>query len=188
MKTTPLYLPEAAFAWLEPMTVPVMTTVARFVFAAVLFMYFINSGLTKLPDGFASLFSPSFNAFAQIFPKGAEAVSYDITQASGFQKLVTLAGTWAEFILPTLVLIGLFTRAAAFGMIGFIVVQSVTDMVGHGAAAGAWFDNLSDAAILDQRAFWIFVLLYLVFRGGGPLSVDRVLFGAPERQSAEAPA
>ncbi|MEO0751989.1 MAG: DoxX family protein [Pseudomonadota bacterium] len=181
MRQTPLYLPEAAFAWIEPATVPVMTTLARFVFVAVLFMYFINSGMTKLPDGLASLFSPSFNAFAQIFPRGAEAASYDITQASGFQKLVILAGTWAEFILPTLILVGLYTRAAAFGMIGFIVVQSLTDMIGHGAAAGAWFDNLSDAAILDQRAFWVFVLLYLVFRGGGPFSMDRVLFGGRAR-------
>jgi len=183
-----LTLPDAAFSWAEPMTVPVMTTLARFVFAAVLFVYFINSGLTKIPDGMANLISPSFNAFAQIFPKGAEAVSYDITQASGFQKLVTLAGTWAAFILPVLVLIGLFTRAAAFGMIGFIVVQSLTDMIGHGAEAGAWFDNVSNAAILDQRAFWIFVLLYLVFRGGGPLSLDRVLFGSTSRATEEAAA
>ncbi len=185
MKDTLLYLPEKAFAWLEPSTTPVMTTLARFVFAAVLFMYFINSGLTKVPDGFGSLFSPSFNAFAQIFPKGAEAVSYDITQASGFQKLVTLLGTWAEFILPTLVVLGLFTRAAAFGMIGFIALQSLTDIVGHGAAAGAWFDNASDAVILDQRAFWVFVLLYLVFRGGGPLSLDRVLFGGGQQSKGE---
>lgn len=176
-----LRLPDAAFAWAEPMTVPVMTTLARFVFAAVLFMYFINSGLTKIPDGFGSLFSASFNGFAQIYPRVALEVSYDITQASGFQKLVILAGTWAEFILPTLIVIGLFTRAAAFGMIGFVVLQSLTDMVGHGAAAGAWFDNLSDAAILDQRAFWVFVLLYLVFRGAGPLSMDRVLFGGAAR-------
>ncbi|MEM6587139.1 MAG: DoxX family protein [Pseudomonadota bacterium] len=184
MKTI-LHLPDRAFAWAEPMTVPVMTTLARFVFAAVLFWYFINAGLTKV-DGIGSLFSPTFNAFAQIFPNAALAVSYDITQATGFQKLVMLAGTWAEFILPTLVVVGLFTRAAAFGMIGFIVVQSLTDMIGHGAEAGAWFDNLSDAAILDQRAFWVFLLLYLMFRGAGPLSVDRLLFGGAEKSEAEA--
>jgi putative oxidoreductase len=28
---------------------------------------------------------------------------------------------------------------------------------------------------LDQRALWIFVLLTLVLKGAGPLSVDRVL-------------
>lgn len=166
-------LPDRALSWLEPMATPVLTTLARFVFAAVLLVYFWNSGLTKIPDGVVNLFSPSFNAFAQIFPRGAEAASYDITQASAFQKAVILAGTWAEFVLPALVVVGLFTRAAALGMIGFVVVQSLTDIVGHGGETGRWFDNLSDAAILDQRAFWVFLLLYLVFRGGGPLALDR---------------
>ena len=45
MRQTILHLPEAAFAWAEPLTVPVMPTLARFVFVAVLFMYFINSGM-----------------------------------------------------------------------------------------------------------------------------------------------
>ena len=175
MIRTLLSLPDRAISWVEPMSTPVLTTLARFVFAAVLLMSFWNSGLTKIPDGVSGLFSPSFNAFAQIFPKGAEAAGYDITQASGFQKLVILAGTWAEFILPALVVLGLFTRAAAFGMIGFVVVQSLTDIFGHGGETGAWFDNLSDAAILDQRAFWVFLLLYLVFKGGGPLSLDRLI-------------
>lgn len=177
-------LPDRVFAILEPASVPVLSTLARFVFAAVLLVYFWNSGITKIPDGFASLFSPSFNAFAQIFPKGAEAVSYDITQATGFQKAVILAGTWAEFILPALLILGLYTRAAAFGMICFVVVQSVTDIYGHGAAIGGWFDNLPDAAIIDQRSLWVFLLLYLVLRGGGPLSLDYVLFGRHSHEAA----
>ena len=168
-------LPDRALSWLEPLSTPVLTTLARFVFAAVLLMYFWNSGLTKIPDGFANLLSPSFNAFAQIFPKGAEAASYDVTQATAFQKAVILAGTWSEFLLPALVVLGLFTRAAALGMVGFVVVQSLTDVFAHGGETGRWFDNLSDAAILDQRAFWVFLLLYLVFKGGGPLSLDRFI-------------
>ena len=170
-----LSLPDRALSWLAPLSTPVLTTLARFIFAAVLLVYFWNSGLTKIPDGLTNLISPSFNAFAQIYPKGAEAAGYDITQASGFQKLVILGGTWAEFILPALVVLGLFTRAAALGMIGFVVVQSLTDIIGHGGEAGSWFDNLSDATILDQRAFWVFLLLYLVFKGGGPLSIDRII-------------
>ena len=171
-----LSLPDRALSWLEPVSTPVLTTLARFVFAAVLLMYFWNSGLTKIPDGIGNLFSPSFNAFAQIFPKGAEATGYDITQATGFQKMVILAGTWAEFILPGLILLGLFTRAAALGMIGFVTVQSLTDIFGHGGDLGKWFDPASDAAILDQRALWVFLLLYLVFKGGGPLALDRLIF------------
>ena len=174
-----LQLPDRIFAWVEPASTPVLTTLARFVFAAVLFWYYWNSGFTKIPDGISNLFSPSFNAFAQIFPKGAEAAGYDIAQATAFQKAVVLAGTWTEFILPLLIVLGLFTRAAAFGMIGFVIVQSLTDLYGHGgiehaATLGAWFDHLPGGLILDQRAFWVFLLLYLVFKGGGPLSLDRV--------------
>ncbi len=168
-------IPDRLLSWLEPFSGVALTTLARFIFAAVLFMYFINSGLTKIPGGFGDLLSPSFNAFAQIFPKGAEAASYDINQATSFQKAVILAGTWAEFILPVLIILGLYTRAAALGMVGFILVQSLTDIVGHGAPIGKWFDNLPDALILDQRAFWVFLLLYLVLHGGGPLSADRFL-------------
>ncbi|MCP3969082.1 MAG: DoxX family protein [Rhodobacteraceae bacterium] len=174
-----IMLHNSVFERLERLADALLPTLARFVFAAVLFVYFWNSGLTKLgKEGIGGLFSPSFNAFAQIFPRAAEAAGYDITQATLLQKAVVLAGTWAEFILPVLLVIGLLTRLAALGMIGFVVVQSLTDIWGHGADAGtigAWFDNLSDGHILDQRAFWLFLLIYLVLRGGGPLSVDALL-------------
>ena len=176
-----LLLPDRLLALIEPASTPVLTTLARFIFAAVLLVYYLNSALTKIPEGLINLVSPSFNAFAQIFPREAEAVGYDIASATIFQQLVILAGTWAEFVLPCLVVIGLFTRAAALGMIGFVTVQSLTDIFGHGGETGAWFDRLSDAVILDQRAFWIFLLLYLLFRGGGPISVDRLLDAAFDR-------
>jgi putative oxidoreductase len=175
MIQTLLSLPDRALSWLEPFATPFLATLARFLFAAVLLVYFWNSAQTKIPDGIASLFSPSFNAFAQIFPKGAEAVGYDIGQATLFQKAVILAGVWAELLLPALIVLGLFTRAAALGMVGFVVVQSLTDIFGHGGEPGRWFDATSDAVILDQRAFWVFLLLYLVFRGGGPLALDRLI-------------
>ncbi|MDV7145367.1 DoxX family protein [Tropicimonas sp. TH_r6] len=155
-----------------------LPTLARFAFAAVLLMYFWGSAMTKLGDGIFGLFSPSTGAYAQIFPIKAEAVLYDSSQFSIFEKLVILAGTWAEFILPFLIVIGLLTRLAALGMIGFVVVQSLTDIHGHHADAatiGAWFDRASDSLIMDQRAFWVFVLITLVLRGAGPLSVDRLL-------------
>lgn len=174
----------AIVARLNALSPTLLPTLARLIFAGTLLFYFWNSGMTKLGDaGIGGLFSPSFNAFAQIFPKGAEASGYDITQASLFQKAVILAGTWAEFALPLLLVLGLFTRLAALGMIGFVVVQSLTDLFGHGglsdpATLGAWFDGAPDSLILDQRAFWVFLLLVLVLKGGGPLSVDRLLSGA----------
>jgi putative oxidoreductase len=150
---------------------------ARFVFAAVLFGYFWSSGLTKIGDG---VFSPSLGAFAQIYPRVFEAAGYDIGQMNAFQTLVVLAGTYAEFALPVLIVVGLFTRLAALGMVGFVLVQSLTDVFGHKAGPetlGAWFDRISDAAIMDQRALWVLLLLILIGKGAGALSVDRVLRG-----------
>lgn len=161
---------------------------ARFTFAAVLLVYYWNSGMTKLGDGIFGIFAPSSGAYVQIFPKAMEAVGYDTSQLSFFHTLVVLGGTWAEFILPALILVGLFTRLAAVGMIGFVVVQSLTDLYGHGGIAhegtlGAWFDRLSDALILDQRSFWVLCLLILVFKGAGLLSLDRALSGLLGRQA-----
>jgi len=62
-------------------------------------------------------------------------------------------------------------------MVGFVVVQSLTDLYGHSSALGAWFDRFPDAHILDQRALWVFLLLVLVVKGAGPLSLDRLITG-----------
>lgn len=157
-----------------------LSTTARFIFAATLLFYFWVSGLTKLGDGIFGLFQPSVGAYAQIFPRAMEAVVYDTSQLSIYHWAVVTAGTWAEFILPALIVLGLFTRLSALGMIGFIVVQSLTDLIGHGGLEhsetfGAWFDRFPDAVIMDQRAFWVFLLLVLVIKGAGPLSLDRAL-------------
>ena len=89
--------------------------------------------------------------------------------------LIVLLGSWAEVILPLLILIGLFTRGAALAMMGFVVVQSVVDICGHDVAAGAWFDRASDSVIMDQRLFWLFILAILFTKGAGPFSIDRAL-------------
>lgn len=174
---------------LERLAPVILPSLARLIFAATLMIYYLNSGWQKLGDGIIGLFQPSASAYVTIFPRAFEAVGYDVSQFGLFHWAVAFAGTWAELILPILVVIGLFTRLAALGMVGFVIVQSWVDIVGHGLAAadiGTWFDRLPSAAILDQRAFWVFVLLYLVFRGGGPLSVDRVLSGRQPHQTMSA--
>lgn len=156
----------------------VLPHMARFVFAAVLLVYYWNSGLTKLGDGILGLVQPSVGAYAQIFPRLFESVGYDTSQLSLMHWAVVVAGTWAEFLLPLMIVIGLFARLAALGMIGFVVLQSVTDIVGHHADAttiGAWFDRIENSAILDQRALWVCVLVVIVVKGAGPLSLDRLL-------------
>lgn len=159
----------------------VLPTLARVLFAAILMVYFLNAGLTKLGDGFSGIWTPSVGAYAQIFPKALEAAGYDTSALGLYHRLVVLAGTWAEFLLPAMIVLGILTRLAALGMIGFVVIQSLTDIYGHGQAGeiGAWFDRFPDAIILDQRALWVFLLLTLVVKGAGPISFDRAL--APSR-------
>jgi putative oxidoreductase len=156
----------------------VLPTAARLVFAGVLLAFFWNSALTKLGDGVLGLVRLDAGAYIQMFPRAFEAAGYNPGNLGLGYKLIALAGTYAEFLLPLLIVIGLFTRLAALGMIGFVIVMSWTDIAGHGAdptTIGAWFDRVADAPILDQRALWVFVLLFLALRGGGPLSVDRIL-------------
>jgi putative oxidoreductase len=163
------------FSGLERNTDLILPTLARLVFAGVLCGYFWASASTKLGD---NLFSLSDGAFAQIFPKAFEAAGYDSSQMTVLQGTIALAGTYAEFVLPFLIAVGLLTRLSALGMIGFIVVQSLTDIYGHGASVetvGTWFDRAAGGLIADQRAFWILALLVLVFKGAGPLSADCAL-------------
>ena len=177
--TALISLYDRLFGTLEARIAPIlMPTLARLIFAGTLLLYYWNSGLTKIGVGLAGIFQPNFNAYAQILPRMSEAVSYDASQLGGFWRIVVLFATWGEFILPLLVVVGLLTRLGALGMVGFVVAQSWVDIFGHGVSAedrGNWFDAASGGLILDQRAFWVFLLLYLVVRGGGPLSVDALL-------------
>ena len=157
-----------------------MPTLARLTFAGVFLSYYWTAGMTKLGEGFEGLLHPTPAAFVQIYPKVAEALGHDISKATELQKAVVLAGTWAEFLLPALIVLGLFTRPAAVGMVIFVTLQTLTDLYGHGLindarTFGAWFDPAPDSAILDQRALWLMLLLVLVFRGGGPLALDRLI-------------
>ena len=156
-----------------------LPTLARFAFAAVLLVYFLNSALTKLGGGVTGLWTPSAGAYAQIFPRAFEAAGYDTDALTPFHTAVVLLGTWAEIALPLLIVAGLFTRLAALGMIGFIVIQSLTDIWGHGLAGETdrWFDRFADGAILDQRLLWVFLLVVLIAQGAGPFSLDRLVMG-----------
>ena len=157
---------------------------ARLAFASVLFVYYWNSAQTKVGDGLLGFFQLRPGAYIQIlgFP-ALDAAGGDPAMLSLFQKLTVFAGTYAEFVLPVLVVIGLFARLAALGMIAFIAVQSYVDVTLHGLdekSIGAPFDRFPDAVIADQRLLWVFLLLYLVLRGPGLVSVDRLAFGRAE--------
>ncbi len=153
----------------------VLPGLARLIFAGSLAWFFINSARTKLTENFLGL---DAGAYIQMFPKAFEAAGYDPAAMSPIYTIIAYAGAYGEAILPILIVIGLFTRGAALGMIVFIIVMSVVDIFGHGldaATIGAWFDTNPQALIVDNRGFWIFLLLVLVARGAGPISIDRLL-------------
>lgn len=152
---------------------------ARAVFASVLFMFFINSALTKVGAGPFGFLSPSVGAYAQILPEMMKEVTFNVSKIPYIPYgLIVLFGTWAEFLLPVMIVLGLFTRAASLAMIGFIIVMSYVDITGHGLDAktiGAIFDGQSNGLIADQRMLWIFLLLVLVVKGAGAFSLDALL-------------
>jgi putative oxidoreductase len=152
---------------------------ARFVFASVLLLYYLNSAATKVGEGLFGFFSVSDSAYYQIALPAVEAVGGDVSQVPLLPwGLIVTAGTYAEFLLPILVVLGLFTRLAALGMIAFIGVQTLVDVTVHQVGAetiGALFDRFPDGVIADQRLLWAFPLLYLVLRGAGAISVDALL-------------
>ncbi|MEO9819980.1 MAG: DoxX family protein [Paracoccaceae bacterium] len=158
----------------------ILPTLARFLFGAVLASYFWVSALTKVEDGLSGLWTLKFGAYAQIFPKVMETVSFDISALSAWQHGVVYLATYAEFVLPAFIIMGFLTRVSAIGMIVFIIVMSLTDLFGHATLSdpkvfGAWFDKAPDSLILDQRALWVFLLLVLIVKGAGPISLDNAL-------------
>ncbi len=153
--------------------------IARFAFAAVLWGYFLNSAKTKVGDGLLGFFSISSGAYYQIALPAVEAAGGDVDAVSFFPwGLIVFMGTYAEFILPLLIVIGLFSRLAALGMIGFIAVQTFVDITVHQIGAesiGALFDRFPDSIIADQRLLWIVPLTVIAIKGPGLLSVDALL-------------
>ena len=51
-----------------------------------------------------------------------------------------------------------------------IWVQTIVDITGHGVQFGSLFDNT--LTLVDQRVMWTFLMLVIVFKGAGVLSVD----------------
>lgn len=152
---------------------------ARFVFFAVLYFYFLNSFGTKVGEGFAGFFQIQDGAYYQIAPLAMDAAGGDRSAIPFFPwAIIVPLGTYMELILPALVVAGLFTRVAALGMIGFVAVQTLTDIYGHMVDAqtiGALFDRFPDSLIADQRLLWSVPLVYLALKGAGLVSLDALL-------------
>ena len=156
-----------------------MGLAARLAFSSALMMFFLNSAATKVGSGFPGSLIPTVNAYAQMLPPVAEQAGYNADKIPFFPyALIVYGGTYAEFILPVIILLGLFTRAASVAMIGFIAVMTYVDINFHGADAktiGVMFDRIHDSAISDQRLLWCIPLIYLILKGPGMISLDGIL-------------
>ncbi|MEL6203061.1 MAG: DoxX family protein [Pseudomonadota bacterium] len=152
---------------------------ARFVFASVLLLYYLNSGWQKLGEGFFGFLNPSIGAYASILPSVMEQYGFDPAAIPFFPYgIIVYAGTWTELLLPILIVIGLFSRLSALAMIGFVIVQTYVDVNFHGLEGkfvGAMFDRFQDAVVWDQRLLWVFPLLIIAVNGPGRLSLDHLL-------------
>ncbi|MEX3010329.1 DoxX family protein [Hoeflea sp. TYP-13] len=147
---------------------------SRFVIAATLYVYYLNSAKTKIGDGLLGMFEVTDSAYIQIAGKAFEAAGYEASALPLPAHIMVYAGTYGEFILPVLVIIGLFARVGAVGMIAFVFVQTYVDATGHGVALGTLF-NGQPGEILDQRLFWITPLIYVAVKGPGLISLDTLI-------------
>ena len=74
-------------------------------------------------------------------------------------EIAAHAAAWAEHLFPLLLVLGLFTRLSALALLGMTLVIQVF------VYPDAWPTHLS----------WAGLLLYLLGRGAGTLSLDRLL-------------
>ena len=156
-----------------------MGLAARLAFSSVLMIYFLNAAQLKVGSGFPAMFIPKGGAYAQMFPALAKSVRYNVDKIDVFPyQIIVFFGTYMEFILPVLILVGLFTRAASLAFIVFIGVMTYVDITAHKVGAetiGTFFDRVNNSAIADQRLLWLVPLVYLMLKGAGAISLDRLL-------------
>lgn len=127
-------LHNAVFGWLQRITENwLLGLVARAVFAGTLLIYFYNSFLTKVDSRNGDYFTVTDGAFIQIYgDRVFEAVGYDFSSLEFWPwgALVYLA-TYAEIVLPVLIVLGFLTRIASWGMLIFIGVMTYKDITGE---------------------------------------------------------
>lgn len=76
-------------------------------------------------------------------------------------ELAAYLGTFGEFFLALMILLGFMTRFAALGL--FIMTMTIQFFV----YPDAWW---------SVHVFWTLLLIYIMRNGGGFLSVDNVIF------------
>jgi putative oxidoreductase len=96
-------------------------------------------------------------------------------EAPAIFSLMGVAGL-IELVAGVLVLIGLFTRCAAFILSGFMAAAY---FIGHAPQGFFPANNFGDAAILN-----CFIYFYLIFAGAGAWSIDAMRAGSRAETAA----
>ena len=130
----------------------ILLLVARFGVAGVFFM----SGRTKV-DGILHITDSTYSLFE---------TDYRIPLIP--PHIAALRATYREHLFPILLVLGLFNRVAALGLLGMTTVIEVF------VYPDAWPTHLS----------WAGLLLPIIFRGGGKFSLDHLLGIDPVRGKA----
>lgn len=120
----------------------ILAPCARLALAAVFFL----SGRTKV-DGLLTVNEGAYALFRE---------EYKVPLLP--PEIAAHLATYAEHLLPLLLVLGLFTRLSALGLLGMTAVIQVF------VYPDAWPTHLT----------WATAALYLAGRGGGPLALDRI--------------
>ncbi len=131
-----------------PAAEAVMLLCVRVVLAGI----FWRSGRTKVEEG--SLLTISENTFYQFDDAPFNQVP---VLPPEFAAHMT---TYAEHLLPALLIAGLFTRLSALALLGMTLVIQLF------VFPEAWW---------QVHSLWVALALVLIVRGGGVLSIDRLL-------------
>jgi|ERR1700677_2076311 len=101
----------------------------------------------------------------------SKVLGFPPSPASGHFELMTLGGFSGilEFVGGALILVGLFTRVAAFILSGEMAVAYFMVHAPKGFYPMSGGGNGGELAVL-----YCFVFLYLAAAGGGPISLDRL--------------
>lgn len=102
------------------------------------------------------------------FPPVAKAMQLDT---------LGMAGGYIELICGLLIALGLFTRPAAFVASG---MMAVAYFMVH--AKGGFFPIINRG---EPAVVYCFLFLYVFFRGEGPLSLDRTIWGKARGLAAD---
>ena len=108
---------------------------------------FLLSGRTKV-DGFLTVNDTAYTLFRE---------DYKVPLLP--PEFAAHMATYAEHLFPILLVLGLFTRLSAFALLGMTAVIQIF------VYPGAWPTHLS----------WAALMLYLIGRGAGPVSLDRAI-------------